>query len=59
MGFPALNKEVVVLVNCYGWNGIDGTARLLESCDRVEVDGMEAMTFHDVLFIGLLEYETQ
>ena len=24
--FPALDEEVVVLINCYGWNAIDGTS---------------------------------
>ena len=59
VGYPTLDEEVVVLVNCCEWNGIDGTAELLGSSEQVEIDGLKAVALHDVLCVGLLGEETQ
>ena len=59
VGFPALDEEVVVFIICCGWNAVDGTARPVGRCKRVEVDVLKAMALHGVLSVGFLGEETR
>ena len=58
-GVAALDEEVVFLINYCGWNAINGTARPVGSCKRVEVDVLEAMALNNILGLGFLREMTR